>query len=724
MNAARTKSPASRRRVSLVALASVALAICLLSAAPAYAEPPCPNEALRTENNSLLLPDCRAYEQVSPPYKQGAFISSRFALSADGSHFIAGSLGAFGATEGDALGQGTSIFGAAYEFIRDPLSGWTPAALDPPRSKFRVNGLFDASADLTSTLWELGTRQPTQVEALTDFYLERPRGTFTRIGPATPDPALRNANHYTYLGASADLNHIFFSVDPGLRWPFDETAPTGATLYGYAGTSNSKPELVGVSGGAGSTSLISKCGTRLGSSSPAPEEVIRSTYNAVSSAGDRVFFTAVGADEPGCSSEAPPVGELFSREELPSGEMRTVPISEPAQDVCALCELNAPAADAVFAGASLDGSKVFFTTRQALLGTDSTQNLYEYDFAAPAGQRVTEISATNEPTGAQVQGVSRISEDGSHVYFVAQGILTGGEPNASGDHAQEGANNLYVYDTQAQQTSFIAALSSGDGADWAGQDSREVATSADGRYLNFVSFSDPAHEALSGTVPQIFQYDADGRTLVRASIGESGFNEGNRNPLIGSSIPRPQIYQYNRTDSPTAASAIQAPLNGTVFFKSPDALTPGALADQLDDSGHYAYNVYEYRAGNVYLLSDGFDTSSISGGSGVDLFGSDPSGADVLFLTSTRLGARDGDTQQDLYDARVGGGFAALPSPLFCSGEDCRLASAPPSAPVLYPTTTPSATGNLAPGRRRQHRHKRRHGSHHRRASIGRRPPR
>jgi hypothetical protein len=34
----------------------------------------CPNEALRAENGSLVLPDCRAYEQVSPSFKPVALV--------------------------------------------------------------------------------------------------------------------------------------------------------------------------------------------------------------------------------------------------------------------------------------------------------------------------------------------------------------------------------------------------------------------------------------------------------------------------------------------------------------------------------------------------------------------------------------------------------------------------------------------------------------------------
>jgi hypothetical protein len=94
--------------------------------------------------------------------------------------------------------------------------------------------------------------------------------------------------------------------------------------------------------------------------------------------------------------------------------------------------------------------------------------------------------------------------------------------------------------------------------------------------------------------------------------------------------------------------------------------------------------VYEYRAGSVYLLSDGRDTSTVDFNRGGYLAGSDPSGEDVFFFTSDSLIPQDGSTQQDIYDARVGGGFPTPAPPTACGGEAClgALAGAPALAPL------------------------------------------
>jgi hypothetical protein len=645
----------------------------------------CPNEALRSELRSGQLPDCRAYELVSPTYSEGAILTSAYAVSPEGSRLVVGSLGSFAGAEQVTLNQ-TNILGAAYLLSRTSR-GWTAASMGPSSSEYHGDGgALDVSVDLDASLWYLGTLA--QPEKMFDLYLERSLGTFAKIGPATPEASGPNARGINYDGASEDLSHVLFSVEPALRWPFDGTSAEGGTLYEYTGVEQPgearEPTLVGVEGNRGSRMLISHCGTRLGSSST--EERMRthgsgSMYNAISASGQRVFFTAVGTDE-GSGCEGPPVSELFAREEVageaPPAGMRTVPISEPPEKACGAC-LTGETKDAVFEGASLDGSEVFFTTEQELLPGAKSENLYEYDFEAPAGERVTLLSGG--VTDPEVQGVARISEDGSHVYFVAKGVLTGA-PNGIGIGAVAGADNLYVY--AAGHVSFVATLSSDDAGDWSRVDERPVLASGEGRFLVFTSVADLTNEDVSLDNPQVFQYDATTGALVRASIGQDGYNDDGREPAVGSTIVNsmPSAYRYAIADAPSAASGAQAPADGAVFFSSPDALTRQALNDQRNFLGQMVLNVYEYRAGHVYLLSDGRDVSAVNAGPGAYLAGSDPSGGDVFFFTSDSLVPGDGNTQQDLYDARVEGGFSTPVVPAGC-GEACQGALA--GTPALTP---------------------------------------
>ena len=547
----------------------------------------CPNAQFRT-GPSANLPDCRAYELVTPPFKDGEFPFTTPLL--DNDHAAYESLGGFN-NAGSSGGAQGSVYIAART-----ASGWVSTAVSPPESGFHDQGLStlplkSVNGDFTKALFDQAPVSSTP----SDFrwYLDGIDGSVTEVGSVFPPSAIAatqpgsgvNEGSYNFEGGSSDLSLILFTQEPptplggspSLRWPGDSTVTGGgvSSLLEYVGPGNSQPILIGVDS---SGQQITECGTALGGDHPNNDNPTGSLQNALSSDGSTVFFnTAPGSD---CGEAGPPAREIFARID----QATTVAISEPSAADCSACDTSSPQ-DAMFEGASSDGSKAFFLTSQPLLGGDSSQNLYEYDFGAPAGQRLIRISA-GDPAGANVQGVARVSNDGSHVYFVAQGVLTNAA-NSQGQQASEGADNLYVYDTVSEQTSFIAALAPADSADWAGSDQRPVESTPDGRFLLFTSTNDLTSDAL-GASAQLYRYDAQTGSLARVTIGQSGFDNNGNVADNNAAFDAPDFTDSGSVGAPHEVSITDD--GSAVFFASSSGLTPQAI----DDPTGAANNIYEW----------------------------------------------------------------------------------------------------------------------------------
>ncbi len=691
--------------LSVVALAGF-VAVSVFAVAPAEADGGCPNEALRAENGSLALPDCRAYERVTPAAKNGAEFNSG-AYVGEPARIAFTGLATFGGAEF------TNLLGTSYELARTP-SGWATHPLGAPAARFEGTDfetpLYNLGAGGTNLLGLRTRGQPVDGENL---YL-RHGSSIAEIGPEAPPSSLRgltgeeeitsdeNMSYFNFQLATPDLTHVVFELfSPGEHsylWPFDRTGEGFlSSTYEYVGTGNTQPFLVGVSGGQGSTALISGCGTSLGSYGS------QDTYNAVSSDGSVVYFTPWGEDKIGtCNSSlpAPAHTELYARIDGEKASAHTVAISEPSAADCSACQTSSPSA-ATYQGASEDGSKAFFLTEGELLPGNPGKNLYEYDFDGPAGARATALSHLASGAEAGVLGVTRVSADGSHVYFVATAELTS-EANSTGSHSQPGQPNLYVSDTRTGAVKFVATLAPEDSALWKETNfERQAQTTPDGRYLLFTSVADLTPDDTS-TASQLFRYDAVSGQLQRVSVGRDGFNEdGNTNadPIVLGPRGFFERHAYSQNGPPTR---LMSDDGSTIFFESTDGLTPKALNHEElpNHAGLFAENVYEWHNGEISLISGGQDRTYIGIQnkseqiSSVHLIGTDASGQDVFFTTASPLIPADTDEGQDIYDARVDGGFADLSS-FACEGDACQGPPAAPPSDASPTSATFSGPGNL-----------------------------
>jgi hypothetical protein len=704
-----------------------------LAAAVAHAEV-CANEVLRTELNSSFLPDCRAYELVTPPYEEGypLFVES-FASSGE-KVFI----------YGYANLAGTPGVGESREEIyldRRTDAGWKLSPLNASLGRFIGQLPLAFEADDGMTLWSQHT--PSQSAQTRELYVQAESGGYSRIGPLNPTPRGSEGSDviepgprdYTApLAATSDYGHVVvWASRPEDYWSFDETNGAGGSLYEYSGTENEHPMLVGVDGPRGSRDLIGECGTQLGSGG------VGAAYNALSSSGETIFFTVEPVGYVGCVARAPKFAEVYARlrgSQVSDGEAEAVDVSE---SECT--EACGSESGKEFEGASENGEKVFFTSTQKLTddASDLTAggnaaeeacaaegsggcNLYLYDFAKAVHGRLSLVAGG----ASDVLGVAGMAEDGARVYFVATGKIAGAGVNEFGKAPVEGSPNLYVYDTDTGGTAFIATLGAQDREVWRAAFNHPVeVTGEDGRFLLFASSAQGVTPDDTGGpgLEQLFEYNAEGESgdpevgeLVRVTQGENGYaNNGNS---VSEGINLYSVANIAHqvglgADFKSLSNRLNVSGDGkTVVFETVGALSGRALsASSLGCS-----SVYEFHSagpisdGVVSLLSDGRDVQLNKGIScGAQFEAMDGSGDNVLLSSADELVPADTDgAQRDIYDARVGGGFAPAPaSTPECQGEGCQgtFSSAPgpvapgsltqaPEASVSAPVTTSTSRKN------------------------------
>jgi DNA-binding beta-propeller fold protein YncE len=602
------------------------------------AQAACPNEALRG-GFSARLPDCRAYELVTPTTKTSVQIEGSDAVAPDGDaisfrtkeplpnaptggNFYAAtrSLGGWSSEDLIPLESYTGALCVSFSFSND-----VPAYSDE-RSQALISFGHDTRAsepggsglekqECNAEGLQVVSGEPVGYQNL--LLRDNASGAYRLVN--APPPGVTPADAH-FKGASSDLSHVVFSE----LAPLTLDAPAGVEdLYEWdEGVLRLLTVLPGEIPAQGSLAE--------GNGSP-----------AISADGSHILFTSDGG--------------LYMRID---GE-RTVQVDE--------SQGSGSSGGGSFSTMSADGTRVLFTDENKLTpdstAESGTPDLYECEIVEEeqvgklmATCKLSDLTVAKAGEHADVLRVSTLgSQDSSYVYFLAKGVLAEG--------AESGQDNLYVWD--GGTITFIVTLTAGDQG--------VGAVSPDGAWLAFVS-----RKSLTGydntppgggPVEEIYLYSAATGQLVCASCNPSG--------------------EASIADAETSlASSRQRPLSdgGRLFFQTREALVPSDTNGQVD--------VYEYEDGQPSPISSGTSLNESR------FEGASESGDDVFFRSRQQLVPQDAEEEaRVIYDARVGGGIAAPSTPPPCATADaCRTPVSPqPSIFGAPSSATFSGAGNLAP---------------------------
>lgn len=611
---------------------------------PAASPPPgCPNDANRIGPSSLL-PDCRAYELVTPadtngrPPKGVGFSGDRFTTLQVSPLGNAVSFN----TEGGSLPgmEGTGGFsGDMYRTVRTP-SGWTTLKAGPSGTETNVPIPGSPSPDQGYAFWVAGGEgSAVVVEGKQTRYVRYPDGHSELIGRGSlgTDPAAVGK-----LITENGTHIVFQTVSVGLAVPqqLEPDAPPAGTQAVYDRTADEVTHVV---------SLL-------------PGDVPLA-------AGEDAAYVGASADGEGIAFE---VGKTLY---LRVGNAATYEVGE----------------DVEFAGVSEGGERIFYveggnlyafdTSSKEVIAFTSVGNAVPVN-VAPDGTRAYFLTTNAIPGGGQNPNGAFAKAGQHNLYLSEEGNITFVATVTARDaQGEEDPNNGAQVKGLGLWTS---ALSTGQLA-W--DPSR---LTPDGSVLLFESRANLDGHDPDG-FPQIYRYDDVADRLHCISCIPTGIVGGG-----GASLETYAALQTTRLPFSAFGFVPNLRFDGRrAFFESKEALV-AIDNDKVQD-------VYEWEeegvgscdrpGGCVYLISSGHSKTDNY------LYGVSRSGDDVFFITEDVLVAGDIDTPS-IYDARVGGGFPVEPEGV-CIGEGCRPALTP--SPALMPLAEPvPGEDNVTPRKSRK----------------------
>ncbi len=643
------------------ALLLATLAIALEASVPQAARADACANAVERFGASANLPDCRAYELVTPMIKEDNSIFLSIYGFADGEHLIMTSILPIpGANTGES----------AVSLSSRTASGWVTHSLFPPQGPGTVSSIYSSDqgeatqrVSFTSDFSTAFVTTPFPSGPLDqnlDFDVDRVNiasGAATQVslpdtGPMTeaiynPPGVYTNGDPGAIQsGNSADGSRAFFTTVAPIP-----TAPGTPAVTQNVGNEVYERHadhtyLVGVL----PNGSVPSCGAEVGEGGgTGMGQYQEYSYGAVSADGTNVVFRTpaehYGLPEehlPSCP-QRPQNGiteALYLREDNGTSAAKTVTLS-----------------GVVYLGRTADGSKIL---------TTGGGSLYEYDIAT--GQTTT--------IGAGLLLAS--SADGSRVYYMGGGgqfevydkgttktIVPNAGPGYAGSTLRDFENNFLGVNSLENlpvATPDGSKLIFRDKANLTGYNTASPACAKNNQN------SPDAEGIYGGSCGEIYIYDLNTDSVACVSCNPSGTPPSKPSRLF---IP-PPVNPY----VPQSTSSISAD-GSRAFFETEEALVPQDTNELRD--------VYEWENGHIYLLSSG------QGSTGSALVGVSSDGNDVFIETDDHLLPQDIENSLQIYDARVGGGFPYTTPVYGCDSGQCQGPQTP--APGFGPPASATFVG-------------------------------
>jgi hypothetical protein len=612
----------------------------------------CPNEALRI-GASAALPDCRAWELVTPASTNGhqPYGSARY----DAGSILFPTRGA--SPDGDAvsflvegggipgLGGSGSFKGDAYVSTRG-IHGWQTVAAEPSGAETPEFSPGSVAAEQGYSFFiAQGSGGP-------EAFLRYPDGHFELIGRGSlgADPLAQGRL------ISPDGSHVLFTSTVML----EEGAPETGTEAIYDRTID--PES-----GAEQTHVVSLLP---GDVTPAAGE--KASYEGASDDGRGVAFRVFSGNSPS--------GPIYLRRDSKTYE--------------------AAPAESTFVGLSVDGSSLIYL---------HAGDLWRFDAEGEGTTRFTEAGDVTV-VNVSADGTTAYFVSPS---VLAAANPRGAMPLSGGENlyrSKEGAISFLGTVTKLDVEGELnnpqtEALGLWTASLHGGTPPIDPSRSTpDGSVLLFSSRADLTGQE-SEARPQLYRYDAAQESITCITCIPTGIATASGATLLSMSAGwREDALPLTRR----ADLRNLTPDGHRAFFESSEPLVP-ADTDGLQD-------VYEWEekgagscqieGGCVYLISSGQSAEPNY------LYAVSDSGDDVFIETSDLLiPAEDPDETPSIYDAHVKGGFPPPASPAGeCLGEACQPAASAPEevTPATFETAgnvTPESTARCRAGRHEVRRH-------------------